>query len=167
MDRIIKKLTALALAFALSIAVFAAPAATVGTGPMVTDSQAIASVSQNAYETVLLLDPRFTHFSRISSGLSFNDLGRAACTGSYTIYIDYNYDSRMTMTLQRFDDSELKWVDVKEWSGDFTKTGTKMLDKGYYVSQRGKYRVVTVAQIFDDDGTVLETISCDSPIKEY
>ena len=166
MNRIMKRIATLALAFALTAAAVSAPVGASASAPAA-NLPAITSVCETAYETAMFLGPRFTHFSRISSGLSFNDLGRAACTGSYTIYIDYNYDSTMTMTLQWFNESDAAWTDVKVWTGDFTKTGTKMLDKGYYVSERGKYRVVTVAKIFDDDGTLLETIACDSPTKEY
>lgn len=163
MKHTVKKTLALTLAAALTTAALAVPVAASAAVPAV-HPYAVASVSETAYETALLLDPRFTHFSRISSGLDINSLGRADCTGSYTIYKTYSYDSTLTVTLQRKEDSG--WVDVMEWTKDYTDTGTKVLNKGYYVT-RGTYRLVTVAQIFDDDGTVLETISCDSPIKEY
>ena len=162
MKHTVKKTLALTLAAALTSAALAVPVA--ASAVVAADPSDVASVSETAYETALLLDPRFTHFSRISSGLDINSLGRADCTGSYTIYKTYSYDSTLTMTLQRKEDSG--WVDVMEWTKDYTDTGTKVLNKGYYVT-RGTYRLVTVAQIFDEDGTVLETISCDSPTQEY
>lgn len=118
----------------------------------------------STYEVTAQMDPRFTHISRISSGLSISTSGRASCTGSYTIYKTFDLDSRMTITLQRDDNG---WKDVQTWSEDFTGSGFKILDKGYYVSSGYRYRLVTVMQIFDDNGNVLETASCDSPIKEY
>lgn len=130
---------------------------------------ALATPKALAYETstadiaVVFQEPRFEHLSRISSGLTISSLGRAACGGSFTTYDEY--DSRMTMTLQQFVDSE--WVDIKEWSQDFTGSGVKMMDKGYYVKSGYRYRMTVTVEILDSDGSVLETEYCDSPIKEY
>lgn len=109
-----------------------------------------------------LLAPRFNHLSRISSSLSISSAGRANCTGSFTTYDDY--DSTMTVTLQQYVD--YSWTDVKEWSEDYTGSGVKMLDNGYYVTSGYRYRVVTTVQIWDGDEEI-EKVSCDSPIKDY
>lgn len=116
--------------------------------------------------TLLALDPRFTHFSRISSALDINSLGRADCVGSFTIYQQYDNDSTITMTLQRFEENE-GWIDIKEWSKSYSGSGAKLLSKGYYVETGYRYRLVTVANILDDDGGALEIISCDSLIVKY
>lgn len=114
----------------------------------------------------LSISPRFEHIMRISASLSISSLGRAECGGTYIIYDIYDgYDSRMTMTLQRYEDFD--WVDVKEWSQDFTGAGGKMMNKGYYVTSGYRYRMTVTAEILDSDGSVLESVFVDSPIKEY
>lgn len=127
--------------------------------------QALAA-NDTASISIVALDPRFEHLSRISAGLTISTLGRASCGGSFTIYDIYDgYDSRMTMVLEQYTDSG--WEPVKEWSEDFTGAGVKMMDKGYYVSSGYRYRMTVTAEIFDSRGNVIETVSCDSPIKEY
>lgn len=108
------------------------------------------------------VDPRFDHMSRISSSLSIEALGRANCTGSFTTYDAY--DSTITITLQQQKDG--RWTDIKEWSEDFTGTGVKYVNKGYYVERGYSYRLVTVVQIWDGD-TEIEKEFCDSPISDY
>lgn len=130
---------------------------------MLTTPKALALEGNTADIAVVYLEPRFEYLSRISSGLTISSAGRAACGGSFTTYDQY--DSRMTMTLQQFSDSG--WVDIKEWSQDFTGSGVKMMDKGYYVKSGYRYRMTVMVEILDSDGSVLETEFCDSPIKEY
>lgn len=121
-------------------------------------------ISPSPSEIVILdLEPRFEHISQLSASLSISGLGRAACGGSFTTYDEY--DSRMTMVLQQYTDSE--WVDIKEWSQEYTGSGVKMIDKGYYVSGGYRYRMTVIVEILDSKGNVIETVSCDSPIKEY
>lgn len=111
----------------------------------------------------LALDPRFSYLTRISSSLSINTLGRANCTGAFTTYDEY--DSTITIVLQQ--ERNGSWTDIKEWSEDYAGSGIKMLEKGYYVSSGYRYRVITTVQIWDADGTLLEKVSCDSPVKEW
>lgn len=94
--------------------------------------KAMALENHPADIAIVYLEPRFEYLSRISSGLTISSSGRAACGGSFTTYDQY--DSRMTMTLQQYVDSG--WVDIKEWSQDFTGSGVKMMDKGYYCDKR-------------------------------
>lgn len=116
--------------------------------------------------TILNLSPRFKFISQISASLSISNFGNAGCGGLFYIYDIYDgYDSRMTMVLQRYGDSG--WTDVEEWSQDFTGTGVKMMDKSCYVSAGYRYRMTATVEILDSAGKVLETVSCDSPIKEY
>lgn len=126
--------------------------------------ESAAPVIDSQYTNLYVIDPRFTHFSRISSGLDIDSSGRADCTGSYTIYQKYDYESTITMTLQRFEDG---WVNIQEWSKDYSGSGAKLLNKGYYVASGYRYRLIAVAEILDEDGFVLERISCDSQIVEY
>lgn len=70
----------------------------------------------------------------------------------------------MTVLLQQEVDG--RWVDLKEWSEDYTGSRVKMLEKGYYVPRGYRYRVVTTVWIWDADGNQLERVACDSPIKE-
>lgn len=109
-------------------------------------------------------DPRFTYINSIASGLSINSLGRASCSGTFDPY--GSVDSTITMTLQR-QNSKGEWQDVKEWSEDSTGSRVRVIDKGYYVEKGYRYRVLTMAQIWDTDGTELERVVCDSPISEY
>lgn len=111
-----------------------------------TTATATAVMTQTATEAVvnLMLDPRFDYMSRISSSLSVGTLGRASCTGSFTTYD--NVDSTITITLQQFKGGE--WSAIKEWSEDYTGTGVKMLDKGYYVASGYRYRLTTMVQIY-------------------
>lgn len=118
---------------------------------------------ESAHETVIELEPRFDHLSRISASLTFSSLGRANCGGSFTTYDEY--DSSMTMVLQRLEGT--RWVDVKDWSESFSGSGVKVLDKGYYVSSGYSYRVSVTVNILDSNGNSIETVTCDSPIKEY
>ena len=124
--------------------------------------QATGAPVQDAMQDAVIT-PRFQHLSRISSSLTFSALGRANCGGSFTTYDEY--DSSMTMVLQQFKNQE--WVDIKTWSGDFTGSGVKVLDKGYYVPSGYRYRLVVTVTIWDSKGNALEIASCDSPIQEY
>ena len=129
-----------------------------------------AMAAETAAPEITVLDlsisPRFEHIMRISASLSISSLGRAECGGTYVIYDIYDgYDSRMTMVLQQYVDSE--WVEIKDWSQDFTGAGGKMMYKGYYVKSGYRYRMTVTAEILDSDGTVIESVSVDSPIKEY
>lgn len=128
--------------------------------------ESTAPVINPQYAYLFMIDPRFTHFSRISSGLDIDSSGRADCTGSYTIYQKYDYESKITITLQRFEDIK-GWVDVQEWSKDYSGSGVKLLNKGYYVASGYRYRLIAVAEILDEDGAVLERISCDSQVVEH
>lgn len=131
-----------------------------------TTPQALAADISQPETTILELSPRFEHFAQIAASLSISSLGRASCGASVYIYDIYDgYDSRMTMVLQRYEDSG--WVDIKDWSQDFTGSGTKMMDKGYYVSSGYRYRMTVTAEIFNSSGKVIESVSCDSPIKEF
>lgn len=111
----------------------------------------------------LLSDPRFEHMSRISSSLSFEALGRANCTGSFTTYDEYN--SRIILVLQQFKNNS--WNTYRSWSKDFSGSGAKLLNEKYYVPSGYRYRVVTTAVILNNNGGELERVSCDSPIQEY
>lgn len=124
---------------------------------------AVSVAEQIDYVTVMDLDPRYDHISRISASLTMSSIGRANCAGSFTTYEDYN--STMTIVLQQF--KNMEWVDVKEWSSDFNGSGVWMMEKGYYVSSGYQYQAVVTVEIFDNNGKILETIACESPIREY
>lgn len=128
--------------------------------------KAHAAESSTQELTILYLSPRFKFLSQISASLSISNFGRATCGGAFYIYDKYDgYDSRMTMVLQQYEDTG--WTDLKEWSQDFTGTGAKLMEKSYYVSAGYRYRMIATVEILDSAGEVLETVSCDSPIKEY
>ena len=129
-------------------------------------ARAVESSSPEITVLDLFNSPRFKHIMQITSSLTISNLGRAECGGTYIIYDIYDgYDSRMTMTLQQYVD--LEWVDLKEWSQDFTGAGSKLMNKGYYVKSGYRYRMTVTAEILDSEGNVLESVSVDSPIKEY
>lgn len=152
------------MALSLSAALALVPLSTTAAAA---ELQADLPIAQEvtADTVVCMMDPRFTHISRISSSLSFGALGRANCTGSYTLYEEYENDSKLTMTLQQFRSNA--WYDIKTWTQEYTGSSVKMLEKGYYVDKGYRYRVVTSMEIFDSKGNVIEMASCDSPIQEY
>lgn len=125
-------------------------------------ANAVSTSTMQPSENVLANDPRYTNITRISSGLTISTLGRASCTGSSTLR--YELDSTLTMVLQQFKND--RWTDIKEWSENYSGSGPKLMDKSWYVSKGYRYRMVTTIKIYED-GEVIETVSCDSPIKEY
>lgn len=126
---------------------------------------AMATENHSTEINFFALDPRFEHLSRISASLSISR-GRANCGGSFTIYDIYDgYDSRMTMVLQQYTNS--RWESIAEWSKDFNGSGIKMMQEEYKVSSGYRYRMTVTAEIFDSSGDVIETVTCDSPIKTY
>lgn len=126
---------------------------------------ALAAENHSAEISVYALDPRFEHLSRISASLSITS-GRANCGGSFTIYDIYDgCDSRMTMVLQQYTNS--RWESISEWSEDFSGSRIKMMQEVFKVSSGYRYRMTVTAEIFDSSGDVIETVTCDSPIKTY
>lgn len=115
------------------------------------------------YENAITIDPRFDYISRISSGMTISASGYASCTGSYTMH--QGMDGTITVTLQRFEN--YAWTDYKEESKDFYGDGMKMFQTGWDVPEGYRYRAVTVVEIKNASGDVVETEFCDSPIKEY
>lgn len=130
-------------------------------GAVETLEDPIEAIIMDEEQTTILVNPRYQHLSRVSSSLSFSAAGRAECTGAFTTYD--TYDSTITITLQQFVNA--RWVDVKEWSQDYSGSGVKYLNKGYYVPN-GRYRLATTVQIWDGNREI-ENAYCLSPIQEF
>lgn len=109
------------------------------------------------------ITPYYEYFSGVRAGLSIEANGYAICSGEIDIYV--NYDSEITITLQRSNDGR-SWSDVRSWSQAFSGTGSYKLEKGYYVNSGYTYRVLNTARV-KRGSTVLETATVYSPEREY
>lgn len=137
------------LSLALAVVPLSAPAAAAQTAP---DTAAVEHIS-----------PRFEYISRISCGMTISAEGYASSTGSYTMYD--GMDGTITLTLYRYING--RWVSYGTDSKDFTGNGTKMFTTGWDVPSGYRYRATATVEIKDAGGSVVETVYCDSPIKDY
>ena len=109
--------------------------------------------------TVLILDPRYENISRIACTLSISSKGVASFGGSFTIHKEN--DTRLTLVLQQYISG--RWVNItKELVEDYTGSGIKGFSDTLDVESGYRYRAVATAEIFNGDGEVIETVSCDS-----
>lgn len=134
---------------------------TLAVGPLTAQAMEAQPVPDS--ETIMSIDPRFEYISRIACGLTISADGYASTTGSYTMYD--GMDGTITLSLYRYVNN--RWVFYQEDSKDFTGNGNKMFTTGWDVSSGYRYRSTATVEIKDASGTVVETISCDSPTKEY
>lgn len=138
-------------------------ALTLALTPLALAAEPELSPSATVYNSANTIEPRFQYISRISSGMTISTSGYASCTGSYTMY--KGMDGTITVTLQRNENG--RWTDYGETSKDFSGDGAKVFQTGWDVSKGYRYRAVTVVEIKDASGNVVETATCDSPIQEY
>ena len=107
--------------------------------------------------------PYYKYISGVRAGLSIGGDGYATCSGEIELYV--NYDSEITITLQRSRDGN-SWSNVRSWSGSFSGIGSHQLQKGYYADSGYVYRVKNTARV-KDGSDVLETATVYSPEREY
>lgn len=105
--------------------------------------------------------PFYKYISVLGATLTIGDAGKSI-SGGY-VYYSGNYDSTLTIELQRFNGTS--WSVVKSWSESFSGRGYHSFEKEYYVTS-GTYRVVTTATIRNGN-RVLETASSTSAQVTY
>lgn len=110
------------------------------------------------------LTPFYTYISATSVSLSIENNGLAYSGGTIKIFKDY--DTSITLTLQRRTDSNQQWTDVKSWSKSFSGIGSHSFQKEYYVSTGYIYRVVHTTKVLNDN-QILEEIESYSKEKKY
>lgn len=110
-----------------------------------------------------IVAPQYEYISIIGSSLSISGNGYATCGGD--ILLVHDYDSVITITLQRSSDGN-SWSNVRSWSESFSGSGFHVLEEGQYVVSGYIYRVVTTA-IIKNKNTILETATCNSPEEHY
>ncbi len=110
-----------------------------------------------------LIAPQFTYISSLSSGLSINSSGRAACAGFASAY-NSSHTTKLTVELQKSSGSV--WSTIKSWSASSTGTSAAVVEENYYVV-RGTYRVCATAKVYNASGGLLETQSLYSYTSTY
>lgn len=103
------------------------------------------------------ISPRYTGITVLTSGLTISDVGKATCNGKVMLRNGYTAD--LTVELKR------DGTTIKTW----TASGTEMVSVSgtYYVLSGHTYVVTTSATVYDANGTVVDSVSKDSPSKDY
>lgn len=104
---------------------------------------------------------RYTHIANLSSGLSINASGCAACSGAFTLW-DSDNTCKFKIDLQMNDSG---WGSLKTWfidAEDFYN-----VTKYYYVSSGHYYKVIVTAEVYDANGKLVETQSVTSSTVYY
>lgn len=132
------------------------------TGPMVI-STPVCAYDMEPQEMQEVPSPRWSYLSEVLASFSFGSLGRGNCLGG--LFIDSNYDSKITLTLQKLKNGS--WVDVKSWEQENSGAGEYIFEKAYYVSSKGTYRCSVTASVYSSSGKLLESTVCNSPSDTY
>jgi hypothetical protein len=109
-----------------------------------------------------MLTPYYQLISFVGSSLSIGQWGRAVSSGD--VYVSDEYDSTLTVELQRLSGSE--WLTVESWSQSFSEKGYLALEGVAYVYSGYTYRVVT-SVVIKNGSTFLEAGSAISSEVEY
>ena len=115
------------------------------------------------FGTICQASARYTHIFRIGSSLSIDANGKATCYGSVETYTTKTI--KLTVMLYR--------CVLGVWMPEKFETTTKTtyissLEFFYNIPRTGyNYIVVTTAEIYDSNGTLLESESKESYIKYY
>lgn len=103
------------------------------------------------------IEPRYTGIYGISANLNVNSGGRADCNGYVKTKSGYSVD--LIVELQR--DGRT----IKSWSE--SGSGTFSITESYYVTTGHDYQVVVSANVYNAQGTLLETPSAASIVVSY
>ena len=100
------------------------------------------------------VQPRLMAVIDMQTGLDFNFLGGAKCSGE--VYLENGYTGDVTVTLQR-STNQILWDNVKTW----TASGSNFVEisKTYYVKSGYYYRVEFVVDAYNAAGAFVETVS--------
>ncbi|MFM9279758.1 hypothetical protein [Paenibacillus jiagnxiensis] len=111
-----------------------------------------------------IIIPYYDYISATTVSLSIENNGLAYSSGSLKIYEDY--DTSITLILQRKESGSNTWTDVKSWTQSFSGIGSHVFEKKYYVSSGYTYRVINTTKVLRN-GSVIETIHSYSHEERY
>lgn len=118
--------------------------------------------SQNIVVMDLEGNPRFTHLGHITIGLDIDENGHITYSGSARTI---GYDLRITLTLERSTNGVF-WEDLE----CYVNSGYNYVSSGgdRYVSEGDYfYRAEIVAEVFDSNRNVLESVTAYSDAERY
>lgn len=103
-----------------------------------------------------VISPYYTYISATTVSLSIENNGLSYSGGTLKIFQDY--DTSITLTLQRKKSENSSWSDVQSWSKSFTGMGSHGFESKYYVTSGYIYRVVNTTKVIQN-GNVIEAIN--------
>jgi len=120
-------------------------------------SLAISSFAAAAPKTKeIIMVPNYQYVSATTVSLSIESNGLSYSGGSVKIFQDY--DTSITLTLQKRSNNSSTWSNVNSWTEPFSGIGAHVFEKQYYVNSGYIYRVVNTTKVLDN-GSVIETIN--------
>ena len=108
------------------------------------------------------ISPYYDYISSVKATLGISSSGKATCEALVRTF--GAYDIELTITLQK-SSNQATWSDVKTWNA----TGSRIASasKTYYVSSGYYYRITVIADIYDDNHNLLESVPNTSDITYY
>ncbi|MBR3766916.1 MAG: hypothetical protein IKL10_01580 [Clostridia bacterium] len=123
-------------------------------------TEAFASDGEANYDD--LVAPCFTYLDSISACISKGILGFVTCTTGF-ISFDTNKTFVLTCYLQRTDGTHA-WENYKSYSETYTENGSHAFEKNWFAPAGHDYRVLSVLEIKNSAGVILETATCPSAV---
>lgn len=108
------------------------------------------------------ISPYYNYISTVNATLGISSSGKATCQALVKTYGAYNIE--LTMTLQQ-SANRTTWNDVNTWNAAGTRNAS--VSKAYYVSSGNYYRVTVVANIYDSNHNLLESVPNTSDLTYY
>ena len=137
------------LCFALMICSLSVPAASYGT-----------ALSRTEAGSGSIVSPRFIAINAFATELSISSGGLATCEGTVTVSSGHTCDA--TLEMQRKEGST--WRTIKTW----TSSGrANSFNKSYYVVSDYSYRLKLTADVYNSNGTLVESSYIYSTVEYY
>ena len=114
------------------------------------------SIVANAYDINEITSPYYIAIRSKGAGLKEAAAGLATCTSSFMT--NGSQTIKLTMTLVRVENGSN--VHVKSWTA--SGTGFVSCSQNWYVATGYTYKVIATANIYDSNGTFIESGSVDS-----
>jgi len=109
------------------------------------------------------IKPQYIYVSEISSGLTMTATGRASCSCDVRVEAS-TYPTTLTMYLEQSSDG-VNWDEVKSWStSGYVLLG---LSHDWYVVPGYTYRTRAVAEIYNTNNVLVETVERTSQEYDY
>lgn len=118
--------------------------------------------NDSAMDQSYSITPFYKYISVVGASINISNTGKAASSG-YVYYVG-NYDSTLTIELQRLNGTS--WSTVKSWSKSFSGEDLHSMEEVYYVTSGYTYRVKATATV-KNGTTVLETATSTSSEVAY